>query len=156
MTALTHKHLLMNLLVESPPRDHEELEAWLSFLIKRVDMKIAKAPTLPKNPMAYYCNTLGNQGATGTGILETSHTAVHTWDDAFPYKFDFDLYSCSDFGVEKVLTLCQCFDIIGGNYIVLNRNDQIKIVEYGDIGEDGKLLEINYGAPNGTSESRKT
>lgn len=138
-TGLTHKHLLMNLLVESPPRDHEELEAWIAFLIKRVNMQIAKSPTLPKNPMAYYCETLGNQGATGTGILETSHTATHTWDGQYPFKFDFDLYSCSDFSVENVLTLCQCFDIIEGNYIVLNRNDKIEIIEQGLIGVDGVL-----------------
>lgn len=101
MTALTHKHLLVNLLVTHPPRDAEEVEAFLAFLIKRVNMKIARAATLPKNPMAFYCDTLGNQGATGTGILETSHTAVHVWDEESPAKFDFDLYSCSEFDVEK-------------------------------------------------------
>jgi S-adenosylmethionine/arginine decarboxylase-like enzyme len=140
MTGLTHKHLLVNLLVESPPRCNEEIEAFITFLIKRVNMNIAKSPTLPKNPMGYYCDTIGNRGATGTGILETSHTAIHTWDESFPAKFDFDLYSCSDFEVEKVLTLCQCFDIIEGNYIVLDRNETIKIIEQGTVGEDGIIL----------------
>lgn len=140
MKMLNHKHLLVNLKVAAPPRDHEEVESFLSFIIKRVNMRIAKAPTLPKNPMGYYCDTLGNQGATGTGILETSHTALHTWDEQSPAKFDFDLYSCSDFEVEKVLTLCQCFDIIEGNYIVLDRGEQIQIIEQGTIGEDGIIL----------------
>ncbi len=138
---LTHKHVLINLKVESPPRDHEEVEAFLAFLIKRVNMKIAKAPSILKNPMGYYCNTLGNQGATGTGILETSHTALHTWDEHNPAKFDLDLYSCSEFEVEKILTLCQAFGIISGNYIVLNRNDTIEIVETGKVGADGVITE---------------
>jgi S-adenosylmethionine/arginine decarboxylase-like enzyme len=137
---LHHKHLLVNLLVESPPRDGEEVEYFLGLLIKRVNMKIARADTLLKNPQGYYCPHLGNEGATGTGILETSHTALHTWDGKFPAKFDFDLYSCSDFEVEKVLTLCQCFDIISGNYIVLDRNETIKVMETGTIGEDGIIL----------------
>jgi S-adenosylmethionine/arginine decarboxylase-like enzyme len=138
---LKHKHLLVNLLVESPPRDAVEVESFLTFLIKRIDMNIAQSPTLPKNPMAFYCDVLGNQGATGTGILITSHTALHTWDQKFPAKFDFDLYSCSDFEVEKVLTLCQCFDIIEGNYIVLERDNAIKVIESGTVGEDGIILE---------------
>lgn len=134
---LKHKHVLINLRVTAPPRDHEEVEAFLAFLIKRVNMKIARADTLPKNPMGYYCNTLGNQGATGTGILETSHTALHTWDEESPAKFHFDLYSCSDFEVQNILTLCQCFDIIDGTYIVIDRDEDLQIAEQGIIGEDG-------------------
>lgn len=103
-------------------------------------MKIARADTLLKNPQGYYCNTLGNQGATGTGILETSHCALHTWDESNPAKFDLDLYSCSEFDVQKVLTLCQCFDIVGGTYIVLDRADKLTIIEQGVIGEDGVII----------------
>lgn len=135
--SLKHKHVLLNLLVKNPPRDHEEVEAFLAFLIKRVNMKIAKADSLLKNPQGYYCNTLGNSGATGTGILETSHTALHTWDEQNPCKFDFDLYSCSEFEVEKILTLCQCFDIISGSYIIIDRDVAITPIEMGVVEEDG-------------------
>ena len=134
---LHHKHVLINLEVTKPPRDGEEVEYFLAFLIKRVNMSIARSDTLAKNPQGYYCDTLGNSGATGTGILETSHTALHTWDEVHPAKFHFDLYSCSDFEVENILTLCQCFDIISGSYQVIDRNDEIKLVESGTIGEDG-------------------
>lgn len=137
---LKHKHLLVNLKVNAPPRDGEEVEYFLAFLIKRVNMKIARAETLLKNPQGYYCNTLGNQGATGTGILETSHCALHTWDETSPAKFDLDLYSCSEFEVQKVLTLCQCFDIIEGTYVVLDRADKLEIIESGLIGEDGAIV----------------
>lgn len=137
---LRHKHVLINLRVTAPPRDSEEVEHFLAFLIKRVNMKIARADTLPKNPMGYYCNTLGNQGATGTGILETSHTALHTWDEESPAKFHFDLYSCSDFEVQNILTLCQCFDIIDGTYIVIDRDENLSVAEQGKIGEDGIII----------------
>lgn len=140
MTNLIHKHALINLYVTSPPRDHEEVEAFLTFLIKRVNMKIAKADSLLKNPMGYYCNTLGNQGATGTGILETSHTALHSWDETSPAKLHIDLYSCSDFDIKQILTLSNCFDIIKGSYIVFDRGDDIVPIEQGTVGEDGVIL----------------
>lgn len=144
---LIHKHFIANLQVAEPPRDAEELEAFISFLIKRVNMKIAKADTLPKNPMAYYCPILGNEGATGVGILETSHTVVHAWDGTHPFKMHVDLYSCSDFDIQKVLTLYDCFDIIEGNYYVFDRGDQITIAETGTIGESGTIIgRIEYGA----------
>ena len=127
----------MNLLVKHPPRDHEEVEYFLGFLIKRINMKIAKADTLPKNPMAFYCNTLGNQGATGTGILETSHTAIHSWDEQNPAKFDFDLYSCSDYDVQQIATMCDSFDIIEGTYVLINRDTDLKVIESGTILEGG-------------------
>jgi len=138
--SLIHKHVLINLKVAKPPRDGEEVEFFLAFLIKRVNMTIARADTIAKNPQGYYCDTLGNQGATGTGILETSHTALHTWDADHPAKFDFDLYSCSDFDVQNILTLCQCFDIISGNYVIFDRGDRITLIEEGDVGEDGIIL----------------
>lgn len=141
MTNLVHKHLLLNLRVSAPPRDAEEVEHFLAFLIKRIDMNIAKADSILKNPQGYLCPTLGNQGATGTGILETSHTALHTWTEDSPAKFDFDLYSCSDFDVDEILRLCQCFDIISGNYIVLDRGDTLTILATGNIGEDGVIIQ---------------
>ena len=137
---LKHKHALINLRVTAPPRDHEEVETFLAFLIKRINMKIAKADTLPKNPMGYYCNTLGNQGATGTGILETSHTALHTWDEENPAKFHLDLYSCSDFDIEKIITLCHCFDIVEGSYITIDRENTLDIIDSGKIGENGVII----------------
>lgn len=137
---LKHKHLLVNLKVNAPPRDGEEVEYFLALLIKRVNMKIARADTLLKNPQGYYCNTLGNQGATGTGILETSHTALHTWDEQGPAKFDFDLYSCSEFDVQKVLNICKTFEIVGGDYVVYDRGDRIKLIEEGEIGENGVII----------------
>jgi len=139
MTNLVHKQVLINLKVGSPPRDYEEVEAFIAFLIKRIDMKIAKAPSILKNPVGYTCPTLGNQGTTGVGILETSHTAIHTWTEETPCKFDLDLYSCSDFDIKEILTLCECFDILSGNYVILNRNDLIQIVETGDVVETGVI-----------------
>lgn len=102
-------------------------------------MAVAKAATLPKNPMAYYCDIDGNEGVTGVGILETSHTALHVWDSVFPAKFQFDLYSCKDFEVQRVVDLIDAFDIIKGTYMLIDRDTDLIIVEEGSIGEGGAL-----------------
>lgn len=113
-------------------------------------MDVAQAPTLLKNPMGYYCEISGNEGTTGVGILETSHTAVHCWDSEFPAKFQFDLYSCKEFDIERVLNLCDAFDIIQGTYLVIDRDTELKILEQGRVYEGGKLSQpaTHVGAVN--------
>ncbi len=142
-----------------PPKSAQEVEAFITLLIKRVDMEVAQAPTLLKNPMGYYCEIAGNEGTTGVGILETSHTAVHCWDSEFPAKFQFDLYSCKEFDIERVLALVDCFDIIKGTYLVVDRDTKLKILAHGNIGEGGVILDGGFNAghqapdPQGTSKS---
>lgn len=122
-----------------PPKDAQEMEAFITFLIKRVDMNIAKSETLLKNPMAYYCSAPGNEGVTGVGILETSHCAIHSWDSVFPAKVQIDLYSCKDFDVPFVISLCNSFGIIKGSYMVIDRDTTLKVLEQGELVEDGKI-----------------
>lgn len=136
---LKHIHAILNLEVKRPPTDEQEVEAFLSFLIKRVDMKIAKSPTLLKNPMAYYCETYDNRGATGVGILETSHCALHSWDESLPAKLAFDLYSCADFAIKDVIHLCNTFGIIKGSYMLIDRDTGLSILESGTLGKDGEI-----------------
>jgi S-adenosylmethionine/arginine decarboxylase-like enzyme len=136
---LKHLHLIVAVEVKYPPKSAEEVEAFQTLLIKRVDMAVAKAATLPKNPMAYYCDIDGNEGVTGVGILETSHTAIHVWDSEYPAKLQFDLYSCKDFEVERVMNLLNSFDIIRGTYMLIDRDTDLKIIEQGVVYEGGKL-----------------
>lgn len=135
--ALKHKHLILSLEVKYPPASASEVESFQSFLIHRIGMQIAKADTLLKNPHAYYCDHAGNRGVTGVGILETSHTALHVWDEEYPAKFEMDLYSCSDFDVKDILALCNTFGIIRGNYYILDRDGGLKITDQGEVGLDG-------------------
>ena len=136
---LKHIHLIVAVEVKYPPKSAEEVEAFQTLLIKRVDMAVAKSETLLKNPQAYYCPIDGNEGVTGVGILETSHTALHVWDSEFPAKFQFDLYSCKDFEVERVMNLINSFDIIRGTYMLIDRDTDLKVIEEGTVSEGGKL-----------------
>jgi hypothetical protein len=138
--SLKHKHLILALDVKWPPKDAVEAKHFLAFLIKRVDMAIAASPELTQNPMGYYCNLAGNEGVTAVGILETSHCALHSWNLDSPAKFQFDLYSCKEFDVPYIISLCNSFGIIGGTYLVIDRDSKLKVLEQGVLGEDGVII----------------
>lgn len=137
---LKHKHLILALDCKSPPRDADDAVPFLEWLIRRIDMKKATASTMPKNPQGYYCDAAGNEGVTAVGILETSHTVIHSWDNCFPAKFQFDLYSCKEFDVEYVIGLCNGFEIIKGTYLVIDRDTDLKVLESGTIGLNGEIM----------------
>lgn len=103
-------------------------------------MSIAKDPELVKNPHGYYCELPGNEGVTATGILETSHCALHSWSLNNPAKFQFDLYSCKDFDIPYVIDLCNSFGIINGSYMVIDRDTDLKVIEQGILTEGGVFV----------------
>lgn len=126
----------MALDVKYPPKTAKEACDFLSLLIQRIDMKIAPVEA---NPHGYYCECPGNEGVTASGILETSHTVLHSWDQQYPAKFQFDLYSCKDYDIPYVISICNIFGIIKGFYRVTDRNDILEDLERGHLGEDGKI-----------------
>lgn len=139
---LKHKHLILAVDCRWPPKDAEHAVYFLQFLIKQVDMAIAKNETLSLNPHGYYCNLPGNEGVTATGILETSHCAIHSWSMESPAKLQFDLYSCKEFDVPQIIDLVNSFGIIKGSYMVIDRDTKLRVIEEGDLENDGKLINV--------------
>lgn len=45
-------------------------------------------------PYAVYCDVPGNRGLTAVTIIETSHIALHIWDEASPAMLQLDVYTC--------------------------------------------------------------
>ena len=128
---LNHKHLMVSAEVSSPPKDPEELNAFLTLLIKRIGMQIAVDPLL-NNPQSYYCDKNGNRGITGIAILETSNVAVHTWEEVSPAKFEFDLYSCSNFDTAYILDMIDIFGLVKYEYILIDRQSGLTILDQGN------------------------
>ena len=48
-------------------------------------------------PYVKYCNMPGNRGITAVAIIETSHIAMHIWDEPKPALLQMDVYSCGEF-----------------------------------------------------------
>jgi S-adenosylmethionine/arginine decarboxylase-like enzyme len=43
-------------------------------------------------PYVKYCNMPGNRGITAIAIIETSHIAMHIWDEPKPALMQMDVY----------------------------------------------------------------
>jgi len=93
---LIHKHLIVRAEVNNPPKDVEKLTEWLKEFIESINMKIMLGPYVA------YCNNEGNRGITGVAVIETSHIAIHVWDEPVPALVQFDVYSCAEFDPYKI------------------------------------------------------
>jgi len=84
--------------------------------VESINMKIFMGPYVK------YCSMPGNRGITAVAIIETSHIAMHIWDEPNPALMQFDVYSCGEFDVEKICEkIKKDFDIKKIEYKFLNR-----------------------------------
>ena len=68
----------------------------------------------------------GNRGVTGIVMIETSHIAIHIWDEERPALVQCDVYSCADFShVEVVQSLAQ-MEPTKVDYLLLDREPNMK------------------------------
>jgi len=98
---LEHKHIIIRAEVSDPITNRNKAIKFLNRIIKAIDMKAMYGPT------ATYCKMPGNRGVTAFAIIETSHIALHIWDEVNPALVQLDVYSCSDFEPKKVLDILQ-------------------------------------------------
>jgi S-adenosylmethionine/arginine decarboxylase-like enzyme len=138
--ALKHKHLVLALDTHYSPKDEQDMDSLMVQISKRIDMEIAKVKPPYVNPMAYYCDIAGNEGATGLLLLVTSNIAIHAWNGEFPNRIQVDVYSCKDFDIEDVLLSFAAFKIIRGSYILIDRDAELKVLASGAINEGGTLI----------------
>lgn len=119
---LIHKHIVVRAEVLSPPKDIDYMKKWFEDLINAIDMKILSGPHL------VYSEVAGNRGFTGVCVIETSHIAMHTWDECDPAVMQLDIYSCKDFEIDRVIEKISEFKISKLEKILLDREKTIKII----------------------------
>jgi S-adenosylmethionine/arginine decarboxylase-like enzyme len=86
---LYHKHLIIRAEVNKPLVSPEYVtKEWIPTLIDRIGMKILMGP------FATYLDKAGNRGLTAVTIIETSHIAMHIWDEPSPALVQLDVYTC--------------------------------------------------------------
>ena len=116
-----HKHLIIRAEANKVPTDEEQLTEWLKEFIDYIDMKILMGPYVK------YCNVEGNRGITGIAVIETSHIAIHVWDEPNPALMQIDVYSCAEFDVDQIAEKIKAdFDVIKLDYKYLNRETGLK------------------------------
>lgn len=132
-----HKHLLVNAKVNNAVKSEAQGIEFLRDLVERIDMKIIKGP------FASYVNKEGNRGLTGIVMIETSHIAFHIWDEVRPGLVQFDLYTCGELNLEKVLGIFkETFEVASLEYVLFDRENGFVVEKQGQIKdkEDNQLL----------------
>lgn len=112
---LVHKHLIVRAEVNFAPQSEQWIENWLTDLVNKLNMKVCAGP------ISKYVDMPGNRGLTAVVIIETSHIAIHCWDENFPNLIQLDVYSCGEFEPDDVLEEIQRFEPIKVEYKFLDR-----------------------------------
>ncbi len=118
---LTHKHLIIRAEANKVPNKEITLLNWLKGFIASINMNILMGPYVK------YCEMEGNRGITGIAVIETSHVAIHVWDEPHPALMQIDIYSCSEFDPYKIANkIKEDFDVVKLDYKYLNRETGLK------------------------------
>ena len=117
-----HKHLIIRAEVIRPITSEKEIKKWLRNLVKKIDMNIIKGP------YASYVSKEGNRGITGIVMIETSHIAMHVWDEVTPALVQCDVYSCAEFSSSEVLMEFVVMEPTKIEHILLDRAEEIKTI----------------------------
>jgi S-adenosylmethionine decarboxylase len=118
-----HKHLIIRAEANRVPTDEEQLTEWLREFIDSIHMKILMGPYVK------YCKMEGNRGITGIAVIETSHIAIHVWDEPNPALMQIDVYSCAEFDVDEIANKIKSdFDVVKLDYKYLNRETGLTVL----------------------------
>lgn len=112
---LVHKHLIVRAKVKNPPTDERWAEDWVRGLIEKIGMKVLIGP------FAKYLDVTGNRGLTVAAIIETSHVAMHVWDETDPALIQLDVYTCGPLDTSIIFNELKTFDPVQIDYKYLDR-----------------------------------
>ena len=102
--AVFHKHLIIRAEVQNPFKEDEQAISWMNRLIDKIGMKVMMGP------FAKYLDVVGNRGLTAVAIIETSHIALHIWDEDDPALVQLDVYTCGPLDPYDVVEALREFD----------------------------------------------
>ena len=118
---LDHKHIIIRAEVNKPPTDIRKIKKQIKKLIKSLGMKpLGRA-------VSVYVSKEGNKGLTCVQPIETSHIALHSWDECEPALLQLDVYTCSKLDKKTVFNWFEIFEPKDINYLTIDRKDYIKI-----------------------------
>jgi S-adenosylmethionine/arginine decarboxylase-like enzyme len=122
---LEHKHLIVRAELGNPPTCDESIQDWMRSLVNIIDMKILMGP------YAVYSDMPGNRGLTAVTIIETSHIAMHVWDEVDPALMQLDVYTCSKLNILDVFAALEIFDPRHVEYKYIDREHNLALIDTG-------------------------
>ncbi len=119
--------MLIRAEVRKPPTDTEAIKAWFLRLIAEIDMKLLMGP------ISAYVDVPGNRGLTCVAIIETSHIAMHVWDETDPGLMQLDVYTCGALDPKEVFDAIAEFDPVKVDYKHLDREHGFEVLTNGKL-----------------------
>lgn len=120
---LEHKHLIIRAELENPPWCPHDIKVWMRKLVEAINMNILMGP------YAVYSDMPGNKGLTAVTIIETSHIAMHVWDEDHPALMQLDVYTCSTLDIEDVFKALAEFKPMKLEYKYIDREDTLIVLD---------------------------
>lgn len=122
---IKHHHFIGRFEVETPPleKDRNYLVNWMAELIRGQGMKVLSGPHVA------YVDNPGNRGLTGVAIIETSHVAVHIWDESKPALVQLDFYTCGTLDKDAILDAVKPWGVNKSTFLVLDRESDVRPLE---------------------------
>jgi len=124
---LEHKHLIIRAELTDPPYDAIDIKRWMRNLVDAIGMNILMGP------YAIYSDMVGNQGLTAVTIIETSHIAIHVWDECEPALMQMDVYTCSTLDINDVFKAIEEFKPTKIEYKFIDREKGLTLIGNGVI-----------------------
>jgi S-adenosylmethionine/arginine decarboxylase-like enzyme len=122
---LEHKHLIVRAELNNPPQCAEAIQDWMKTLVEKIGMKILMGP------YAVYSDMEGNRGLTAVTIIETSHIAMHVWDEVSPALMQLDVYTCSALNTTDVFAALEDFDPHHVEFTYIDREHNLTLLDKG-------------------------
>ena len=120
---LEHKHLIVRAELNEPPYSPNEIKNWMKYLVDKIGMNILMGP------YAVYSEMEGNAGLTAVTIIETSHIALHVWDEVKPALMQLDVYTCSTLDINDVFEAIKVWDPTKIEYKYIDREHGLTLIE---------------------------
>lgn len=120
---LEHKHLIVRAELDNPPYNPGDIKRWMTNLVDTIGMNILMGP------YAVYSDMEGNQGLTAVTIIETSHIALHVWDEVSPALAQLDVYTCSTLDIQDVFKAIEEWSPTKIEYKYIDRENDLTLIE---------------------------
>lgn len=120
---LEHKHLIVRAELNNPPYLPHEIKDWMRKLVDKIGMNILMGP------YAIYSDMEGNKGLTAVTIIETSHIAMHVWDEVDPGLMQLDVYTCSTLDIDDVFAAIEEFEPVKVEYKYIDRENSLTLLD---------------------------
>jgi S-adenosylmethionine/arginine decarboxylase-like enzyme len=126
-SVLEHKHLIIRAEITDPPYDAVDIKRWMKNLVEDIGMNVLMGP------YAIYSDMEGNQGLTAVTIIETSHIAIHVWDECEPAMLQMDVYTCSTLNINDVFKAIEEFKPTKIEYKYIDRENGLELLDVGTL-----------------------